>query len=243
VQRALVPAPHRPTSGAPVEVTRAALGVRPGEYLLVCVARLAPQKGLGLLLDTVAGLVADPALTGRVRAVLAGDGPLDAELAAGAADRHLPLTLLGRRDDVPDLLAAADVVVVPSVWEGQPLIVQEALRAGAAIVATEVGGTAEVTGDAAVLVPSERRDTPERAAGAMAAAISELLTDGAARTTLRERARSRAAQLPTDEDAGRQVLAVYDPEPNGWSPVPPGGRGVAAGRDADNLKARGATDS
>ena len=249
VQRALVPAPHRPASGAPVQVTRAALGVRPGEHLLVCVARLAPQKGLPLLLDAVSLLAAEPALAGRVRAVLAGDGPLHAELAAQVADRQVPLTLLGRRDDVPDLLAAADVVVVPSVWEGQPLIVQEALRAGAAIVATDVGGTAEVTGDAAVLVPSgssgssDRSDTPEAAAGAMAAAIATLLTDGAALTTLRERAGTRAAQLPTDEDAGRQVLAVYDPGPDGWSPVPPGGRGMAAGRDTDNLKARGATDS
>jgi len=90
---------------------------------------------------------------------------------------------------------------------------------------------------------ADRSDTPEAAAGAMAAAIATLLTDGAALTTLRERAGTRAAQLPTDEDAGRQVLAVYDPGPDGWSPVPPGGRGMAAGRDTDNLKARGATDS
>ena len=70
-----------------------------------------------------------------------------------AGPRGCRCVLLGRRDDVADLLAAADVVVVASLWEGQPLAVQEALRAGPPVVATDAGGTAEVTGDAAVLVP------------------------------------------------------------------------------------------
>src|SRR5699024_11335639 len=68
----------------------------------------------------------------------------------------LPYTTLfrsGRRDDVPDLLASADVLVSTSAWEGQPINVQEALAAGVPVVATDVGGTGEVTGDAARLVP------------------------------------------------------------------------------------------
>jgi putative peptidoglycan lipid II flippase len=246
VQRALVPAPaHAPSCSSP-QATRDALGVAAGDHLLLTVARLAPQKGLPLLLDAVAALVdasAQPAEVRAlqpVRAVLAGDGPLAGELQAQVTRRGLPLTLLGRRSDVPDLLAAADVVVVPSVWEGQPLIVQEALRAGAAIVATDVGGTGEVTGTAAVLVPA---GDP----AAMARAIGGLLSDRAAADALRERARQRAAELPTDADAGRQVLAVYSTaassRPNGWPSVSSGGPSVDPGQEPDNLKARGAADS
>ncbi len=150
VQRALVPAPPRAATSADRGVVRAGLGVAEGEVLLVTVARLAEQKGLPTLLDAVAQLTDLP-----IRAVVAGDGPLRAGLESDIAGRALPVHLLGRRDDIADLLAAADVVVVPSLWEGQPLIVQEALAAGAAIVATDAGGTGEVAGDAAVLVPAQ----------------------------------------------------------------------------------------
>jgi putative peptidoglycan lipid II flippase len=198
VGRALVPAPCRPVTGD-IAATRAGLGLGPDEKLLVTVARLAPQKGLSLLLDALETLVRDGV---PVRAVIAGDGPLRAEVAAEIARRHLPLTLLGRRDDVPDLLAAADVVVVPSLWEGQPLVVQEALRAPAAIVATDVGGIQEVAGDSALLVPYGK---PVE----LADAVVGLVTDPKAWAALRERAAARAETLPTDDDAGRQVLTLY----------------------------------
>ncbi len=122
----------------------------------------------------------------------------------------MPLLLLGRRDDVPDLLAAADVVVSASRWEGQPLGLQEALRAGAAIVATDAGGTREVVGDAAVLVAAGD-------AAAMAGAI-ERLVDDLRRTggrgpggvvELRAAALARAARLPTAQDALAQVIDLY----------------------------------
>jgi glycosyltransferase involved in cell wall biosynthesis len=245
VERALIPAPARPATGglatggsdrSPATLRaahRAALGVRPGENLLVTVARLAPQKGLPLLLDALELLVSSGV---PVRAVIAGDGPLEAQIASDAADRHLPLTLLGRRDDVPDLLVAADVVVVPSVWEGQPLIVSEALRAPAAIVATDVGGTGEVAGDGALLVPGGQ---PE----ALAAAVASLLADPDAREALRARAAGRARQLPTDADAGHQVLAVYRAALNGWPPRGGSGPGDQPPGATDNLEARGAADS
>ena len=230
VERALVPAPPRPAAAAPAEV-RAALGIGPGALLLVTVARLAPQKGLDVLLDVADLLRARP-----VRLAVAGDGPLAGELAARAARDVLPVLLLGRRDDVADLLAAADVVVVPSRWEGQSLVVQEALRAGAAVVATDAGGTREVAGDGAVLVrPGD--------AVALAEAVAALLDDPAAMIALRQRARLRAAQLPTDDHAAWQVLAIYralrgDAPHAGAAPSgsePPGA--------ADTLEARGAADS
>ena len=85
---------------------------------------------------------------------IAGEGPLAAELAAVAGRTGVDLALLGQRDDVPALLAAADVIAVPSRWEARALVVQEAMRAGRPIVATRVGGIPALTGeDAAILVP------------------------------------------------------------------------------------------
>ncbi len=110
---------------------------------------------------------------------------------------------LGPRRDVPALLGAADVVAVPSTWEGQPLLVQEALRAGLPLVATRVGGIPGLTGeDGAVLVP------PGDPA-ALAAAITRILDDPQAAARLSEAARARAALLPTETAAVDQVLGVY----------------------------------
>jgi len=199
--RALVPAPAGDDPVRDRPTVRADLGVPEGVSLLVTVARLAPQKGLPLLLDAVGALVRwHPELP--VLAVVAGDGPLQAELQARVTDERLPVRLLGARADVSDLFAAADVAVCPSVWEGQPLVVQEAMRLGAPLVATDVGGTAEVTGEAALLVP---HGDP----AALADAVAALLSDPARRAAASRAGRERAATLPTDADALRQLIGYY----------------------------------
>ncbi|GAA1637422.1 glycosyltransferase family 4 protein [Georgenia ruanii] len=212
VARALVPAPERPAATVPPAAVRAALGLGADEHLLLTVARLAPQKGLDVLADAAARLAGADAGAGAGagagpgaaaaswRWVVVGDGPLRATLAERTAD--LPVLLAGRRDDVPDLLAAADVVVSTAAWEGQPIAVQEALRAGAALVATDVGGTREVTDDAAVLVPGGD-------GSAVAAAVRGLLADPARREALRAAARARAAELPGPEDVLAQLRGAY----------------------------------
>jgi glycosyltransferase involved in cell wall biosynthesis len=211
VDRALVPAPVRRPTGADPAAVRRSLGLADGEHLALTVARLAPQKGLDLLLDAAA-LVdgpAQPARPGRHAAsspgwrwAVAGDGPLRDALTRRVRAEELPVLLAGRRDDVPDLLAAADVVVSTATWEGQPIAVQEALRAGAAIVATDVGGTREVTGDAAVLVPGGD-------AQALADAVRSVLADPTRQQELRDRARARAAELPRPADVRAQLHSVY----------------------------------
>ncbi len=111
---------------------------------------------------------------------------------------------LGHRDDVPALLAAAAVFVLPSTWEGQPLVLQEALRAGTPVVATRVGGIPGLTGeDAAILVP--RGD-----ARALAAAVRSVLTDPRLAARLRAAAAARAATLPTEADAVADAREAYD---------------------------------
>ncbi|MFD1718170.1 glycosyltransferase family 4 protein [Georgenia deserti] len=209
--RALVPAPDRMPTGIDPGELRASLGMAPGERLLVTVARLAPQKGLDLLLD-VAAVLRGPRTTRRTgrhaqaasgwRWVILGDGPLRGHVAARASAEDLPVHLAGHRDDAPDLMAAADVVVSTARWEGQPLWLQEALRAGAAVVATDVGGTAEVTGDAAVLVPPGDSDR-------LAEAVREVLADPERQTELRNAARARAATLPGPDDVRAQLEEIY----------------------------------
>jgi glycosyltransferase involved in cell wall biosynthesis len=200
VGHAVVAAPTPRALRHPVEQTRRELGLLDGQPLVVSVARLTGQKGLPLLLDAGTEL-RDPAIAPLI--VIAGDGPAKAVLQQRIHDEELPVWLLGWRDDIPELLAAADVAVSSAVWEGQPIWIQEALAAGCAIVATDVGGTAQVVGDAAVLVPAGD-------SAALGRAIEALLVDDVARGELRARAVRRSRELPDQAAAGRAALAVYD---------------------------------
>ena len=162
--------------------------------------RLAPQKGFATLIEAAArwqDLSPAPLLA------IAGEGPLRAELATAAAPLGPAVRFLGHRADVPALLAAADVFVLPSVWEGQPLILQEALRAGRPIVATRVGGIPGLTGeDGALLIPP---DDP----AALAAAVRRLLTSASLARRMAGAALARARTLPSENDAVEAALAVY----------------------------------
>jgi glycosyltransferase involved in cell wall biosynthesis len=168
--------------------------------LILAAARLAPQKGLDTLIEAAR---AWQDLTPAPLLAIAGSGPLHDQLATAAAPLGGNVSLLGQRADVPALLAAATVFVLPSRWEGQPLILQEALRAGRPIVATRVGGTPDLTGDdAALLVPP---DDP----AALAEAVRRVLADDALATRLAEAARDRARTLPSVNQATEAALAVY----------------------------------
>ncbi len=179
--------------------TRAELGAvaRP---LILAVGRLEPHKGHDLLLDAARewrGLEPQPSV------VVAGEGSSRPALQRRIDREDLPVRLLGRRSDVPELLAAADLVVLPSRFESYPLIVHEALRAGVPLVATAVGAVPELVGDAALLVPGE---DPE----ALARAVAELIADPGRRDRLAAEGRVQAATWPTEDDTIAQILSVYD---------------------------------
>jgi glycosyltransferase involved in cell wall biosynthesis len=197
---AVVPAPAAcAPSAEAIGVARADMQAA-GRPTVLAVGRLVPQKGFDVLLEAGIRLRArDPA----PRLVIAGEGPLAARLAARARVGGGDVRFLGPRADVPALLAAADVVAVPSRWDGQPLIVQEALRAGRPLVASRVGGIADLTGeDAAVLVPP---GDP----GRLASAIRSVLDDRARASALGAAAMTRSASLPLESDAVDAALAVY----------------------------------
>jgi len=168
--------------------------------LLLAVGRLEPIKGYDLLLDAVARWAVHPL---RPLLVVAGEGSARAALQRRIDTEKLPVQLVGRRDDVPELLSAADLVVLPSRWEARALIAQEALFAGVPLVATAVGGTPELVGEAALLVPY---GDP----GGLTRAVTGLLADPDRRTRLAVAGRAQAATWPTEDDTVAQVLSVYD---------------------------------
>jgi glycosyltransferase involved in cell wall biosynthesis len=176
------------------------LGLHPADSLIVSVGNLYPVKGHQHLIDAVALLCARH---GRVHVAISGRGDLADALrsranACGVGNR---VHLLGLRDDVPAVLAAADIFVQPSLSEGLPLALLEAMFAGRPIVATDVGdvGVALAHGDAGMLVE------PGNAA-ALAAALDVLLTDRA----LARRLGARAAQRAVAEYHVSQMVGRYE---------------------------------
>lgn len=208
-----VPAPPLPEPIRPRADIRAELGVAsdsdaasPERILVLAVGRLAPQKDYATLLEAARIWQGAWELTGSPqsvpRLVIAGEGPLREDLQADIERWQLDAALLGHRADVADLLLAADVLVLSSAWEARALVVQEALRAGVPIVATAVGGTPELVGDAAILVPPG--DPHE-----LAVAVQRLAQYPDDRARFAARGRDRARALPDAEQCLTQVQAIY----------------------------------
>lgn len=195
-----IPAPPAgPPSAAAVARAAADVGAD-GRPVILSVGRLARQKGFDVLI-AAAGRWRDEA--NPPRTVIAGAGPLASELGEQVRQAGADVILLGERDDVPALLAVADVFVLPSRWEARALVLQEAMRAGRAIVATKSGGTPALTGaDAAVLVPPEDD-------AALAEAVLAVLGDPALAAALGLAARARAGSFPTQPDALGQAMTIY----------------------------------
>ncbi|MGW7241870.1 glycosyltransferase family 4 protein [Streptomyces sp. NPDC054804] len=178
---------------------RAELGAM-GRPLLVAVGSLDRHRGYDVLLDAArAWCRLDPVPL----LVIAGEGPLRAVLQRRIEDEQLPARLIGRRDDVSELLAAADLALLPSSWESRSVLAQEALHARVPLVATAVGGIPDLVGDAAELVPYGN-------AAALADTVLRLLGDPERCEELREKGARQAASWPTEDETVTQVLSVYD---------------------------------
>ena len=164
---------------------------------LLTIARLAPQKGLDLLLEA-ATLIKQRGID--FTWLVAGDGPLKAQLNQQIATAALPVKLLGRREDIGALLSQADVVVQTSYWEGQPLTLREAMQAGRAIVATDVGGSAYTLAGCGQLV--------EPQAGPLADAVVAVISDPKRRETLEAASRDAVAKIPGETQLREQLDRV-----------------------------------
>lgn len=185
-------------NGIPVEAfqrevsTRARWRKREGfletDLLYVCVARFFRQKNHSTLIQAFAN---GPARNPHCKLLLAGDGELrgDIEVQAQRLGVHSQIRFLGRRDDVAEILNAADVFVLASLWEGNPLSVMEAMASELPVIATSVGAVPELVenGVHGLLVPPG--DSP-----ALAGAMLHLMSNEAERRRMGRAAALRARE-------------------------------------------------
>ena len=189
---------------APSVTLRAALQLPPLAPLAVSVGRHVPEKGYRHLIDAAALL--EQTKPG-VHWVLVGDGELRTELEAQA--RRLDLAsrvhFTGSRNDVADLLALADVFVLPSESEGFGRVLVEAMAMARAIVATNVGGIPDIVLDGETGVLVEPADPV-----ALAQAVRGLLDDPARAARLAEAGRQRAESTFSLSAHVDGVERIYD---------------------------------
>jgi len=153
---------------------RDSLGIRDNELLIATVASLTPKKGHKYFLDSVADIVKTYK---NIKCLIVGDGPLRKELEEYVKTLSLDYYIIftGIRNDIPNLLRAADIFVLPSLIEGLGIAAIEAMASGIPVVATNVGGLSEVVKDgiSGILVPPKDSE-------ALSGAIMSLLKDSQA---------------------------------------------------------------
>jgi glycosyltransferase involved in cell wall biosynthesis len=173
---------------------------RTSQPVVLTVARLDEQKGHHYLLEAAVQVP-------EAQFVLAGDGPLRASLEAQARSLGVErqVRFLGYRKDVSELLANCDVFVLPSLYEGLPLAILEAMWAGKPVIATQIGGTDEavITGETGLLIPPA---DPV----ALATAIRTILADQSLAQRLASAGRARVEQEFSAKKMVQQVTHIYD---------------------------------
>lgn len=188
-------------------------GLQKDLLLYTCVASFGKAKNHLQLLDSFA-VVSRKAPNARL--LLVGDGELRGAILEKAARLGLQdkLNLLGVRHDIPAILAASDVFVLPSLWEGNPLALMEAMAAGLPCVATRVGGVPELVQDGVtgLLVEPARTD-------ALSDAMSCLQSSATLRARLGQHAAAYARNNFGMERMGEKYLRIYGENPNSPGPI------------------------
>jgi len=182
----------RPWSADAIAAARANLGLQPTDFVVGTITRLHDSKGNSYLVDAAARVVHERP---HAKFVLVGEGPLLSDLQAQAARLHLGdrFVFAGFQKDIARTLAAFDLSVFPSLWEGTPLTVFETLAIGKAIVATDADGLRDVLTDGhdAVIVP-------KRDAAALAEKVVWMIDRPDERTRLAATARSTGRRYDID---------------------------------------------
>jgi glycosyltransferase involved in cell wall biosynthesis len=182
--------------------TRSALELADGDFAVLCVANLRPEKGAVAFVEALSSARQQ---VPRLRGLLAGDGPQRAELEQLVAGRD-GVSLLGSRGDVPDLIAACDALCLLSDAEALPMSILEAMALARPVVATDVGGTSEAVAHAQtglVVAPGDR--------AAATTALARLAAQPEWARELGERGRGRQRERFTGErmvEGYRRALAA-----------------------------------
>lgn len=194
--------PARVGEAAPV---RAEFGIVPSDLLILAVGGLHKRKGHALLIDALARLDRG-GMVPAWRLIVAGAGPehqnlLDLVEGMGLGEK---VFIPGQREDIPDLQAAADLFVMPSLWEGLPLAVLEAMLAGTPVIASRTSGIPEAIADGRdglLVTPGN----PEE----LATALERLLNSPEERLRLAEQGRARAEREFTIERMADDYERLY----------------------------------
>jgi glycosyltransferase involved in cell wall biosynthesis len=183
---------------------RARLGLAPDDVMLLSVGRHEYQKGIDLVIGALPAVRAKHATAKLFVAGREGNATTLLHTTAQAEGVADDVRFLGYRADVPDLLCAADVFVLPSRWEGSPGSVIEAMALEVPIVASDIPAVREVagSGDTALLAPPED-------ANALGEAIVAALDDPGSRTRV-QAARERFLDSFTADRVARQMIALYE---------------------------------
>lgn len=189
------------TAGS-VGTARQGLGWPAAGHVVTMIGALRAHKGHDVLLGAAPRI---QACVPDTSVVLVGSGDREMELRRMAARSGAQVVFLGERADVATILAASDVVVLPSWTEALPTVLLEAGAAGRPVVATRVGGSAEIVveGDTGYLVAPGDVD-------ALATRVIELLTDPARGRELGEHARRRIEEHFSIPRQAAETLAVYE---------------------------------
>ena len=219
VERIAAAAGERATSGR--------LGLRADELVVGTVANLRAQKDYPTLL-AAARLLVDRGVAFRLVAV--GQGPLEREITSRRDELGLGdhVVLAGFRPDAVEVMAACDVFVLASAWEGLPVAVMEAAALGLPIVATAVGGVAEQFG------PTDALLVPPRDPVALAGALESVLTDPCRRAELASAARSAAPRF--DIRRAIETITTRYEQLAGVSPARPSPAPIRRRVDAIDLR-------
>lgn len=189
------------------EQARARLGVSEEQLLIGCVGRLEQQKGHRFLLEACSLLKDDGDLWPRLRVIVAGDGRLREELEKQAEALGLASSVrfLGTRHDVPEILRALDLYVMPSLWEGLSIAMLEAMAAGLPIIISDVSGAARALGD-----DEHGIRVPPGDAAALARALWSLAREPGRRLALGASARRRVQENFSIDAMMSQLASIYD---------------------------------
>jgi len=182
---------------------RRQLGIENSRKVIGAVGRLCRQKGMDVLIRALPELVhAFPGL----KCIITGDGPQRKILEALAEGLELgdSVVFVGERSDIPQIMAALDVFVLPSRWEGMPNAVMEAMAAARPVIATAVGGCPELIepGRNGILVPPEDHK-------ALAQAITKILQDSHRAREMGKAGRQKISQTFTINTMVRENQDMY----------------------------------
>jgi glycosyltransferase involved in cell wall biosynthesis len=172
-----------------------------GELKLLYAGRLQDGKGLFDLIEAFSKLEGQ-----NIDLLIAGDGPIKAELDKEIAERGLEqsIHLLGYREDVPELLAASDVLVLPSYREGTPRAISEALASKTPVVSTQIAGIPEQVphGECGLLIDPGDVD-------ALVSALNRLLESEELRQKMSQACQSQVERFSIEREQ-REIAQLYE---------------------------------